>query len=90
MLINDQLHVFHHEYMLILYDDVLDHIYVLIQDKINQSMDHQVQYIPKKKRIYYTKIGLWIERVLSSILSSEAPPVMYSFWASDYVFAPPP
>jgi hypothetical protein len=49
MLINDQLHVFHHEYMLIQYDDVLDHIYVLIQDKINQSMDHQVQYIPKKK-----------------------------------------
>jgi len=55
MLINDQLHVFHHEYMLILYDDVLDHIYVLIQDKINQSMDHQVQYIPKKKTEYITQ-----------------------------------
>lgn len=52
MLINDQLHVFHHEYMLILYDDVLDRIYVLIQDKINQLMDHQVQHIPKKNLIH--------------------------------------
>jgi hypothetical protein len=49
MLINDQLHVFHHEYMLIQYDDVLDHIYVVIQDKISQLMDHQAQCIPKKK-----------------------------------------
>jgi hypothetical protein len=48
MLINDQLHVFHRVYMLIQYDDVLDHIYVLIRDMINQLMDRQVRYIPKK------------------------------------------
>ena len=48
MLINDQWHVFHHEYKLIQYDDELDRIYVLIQDKVNQSMDHQVRYIPRR------------------------------------------
>jgi hypothetical protein len=55
MLINDQWHVFHHEYMLIPYDDVLDRIYVLIQDKISQLMDRQVQYIPRKIIIFYHK-----------------------------------